>query len=150
MLFEAPLSPYDWGVKAVDQNDKNSATLAAIANLIDKYRPDVVAVEDSSEARSRRSLRVRKLYRQIAALCEQEVIELYAYPKAAIRAAFKQFAPKSKHDIAVVIASHIPEFRYRIPPKRKIWLPQDPRQSLFDAAALGLTFYAADGRSFSA
>jgi hypothetical protein len=35
----------------------------------------------------------------------------------------------------------IPEFAPRLPPERKIWLPEHANMSLFDAAILTLTYF---------
>jgi hypothetical protein len=48
---------------------------------------------------------------------------------------------------AQFIASHIPVFRPLLPPPRKIWNSEDARMSIFDAAALVLTFFDAEAVS---
>lgn len=52
----------------------------------------------------------------------------------------------SRHDIAEHIAKMVPALSYQVPPKRRAWDSEDIRQSLYDAAALGLTFYGSTGR----
>lgn len=84
MLFSSPLAPYDWGVKSVRHRDKNRHTLREVVKLLEYYRPDAVIIEDTSERGTRRSARIRRLYRLIASTAEAECIEVYAYPKAAV------------------------------------------------------------------
>jgi|SRR5690348_15036174 hypothetical protein len=48
---------------------------------------------------------------------------------------------------AQFIASHIPVFQPLLPPPRKIWNSEDARMSIFDAAALALTFFDAEAVS---
>ena len=60
---------------------------------------------------------------------------------------FASVGAGTKYEIAKAIATQIPAFAHRLPRLRKIWMSEDPRQSLFDAAALGLTFFARHIRS---
>lgn len=148
VLFHTPLAPYDWGVKAVRHRDKNLHTIREVMKLIDQYRPDALVIEDTTETGTKRSSRIRRLYRKLDAEVTVEGIDVYAYGRDAVRMCFEKFEATTKHQIAVAIAGHIEAFAHRLPPKRKIWQSPDGRQSLFDAAALGLTFYAAAGTSF--
>jgi len=141
VLFEGPQSPYDWGVKEIRKKHKNEQTLASIHALIERYRPDYLIIEDHIEHGSRRSSRIRRLYRMIAHLAETEQIDLFRYSRRAIRACFEPAGARTKFEIAQAIARQIPAFAHRLPRVRKIWMSEDPRQSLFDAAALGITYY---------
>ena len=143
VLFEGPLSPYDWGIKGVNQNDKNASILEQVKKLIDQYRPDAIVIEDTSEKESRRSVRIRKLYRLITRLAETEYVPLFSYSKEAVRKCFESAGVSTKHDIASAIAREIPAFINQLPRKRKAWTTEDRKQALFDAAALGITHYVA-------
>lgn len=142
VLFEGRESPYDWGVKEVRKKDKNKHTVKGIHALIEKYRPDYLVIEDYTEKGSRRSSRIRRLYRQLVALAASEYIDVCRYSKSTIRACFEPSGARTKREIAKDIAREIPAFAHRLPRVRKCWMSEDPKQSLFDAAALGLVFYA--------
>jgi hypothetical protein len=141
-LFNGPGQLYDWGIKHVRSGNKNVQTLAAIEQLLIRYDPHAIVLEDVQEAGSRRVARVRKLMREIEQLADRAKADVYAYPWHIVFSVFKEYEPKTRHDLAIVIADMLPAIKRRLPPKRKIWLPQDPRQALFDATALGLTHYA--------
>lgn len=142
VLFEGPESPYDWGVKLFSGRMKNEKCLEAIRFLIDRHQPFAIAIEDVSEGGVRRSPRIRRLYLKIANLAENEHIEVNRYTKRMIQTAFRSTGAKTKHEIAEAIGAHIPAFKHRLPPERKPWMSEDSRMSLFDAAALGLTYYS--------
>lgn len=142
VLFEGPLSPYDWAVKEVRKKNKNECTLEHINVLIQRYRPDYLLIEDHTEKGSRRSSRIRRLYRSIIHLAKVEQIEVMRYGKTAIRACFGPEGAHTKYEIAKAIAREIPALAHRLPPRRKAWMSEDPRQGMFDAAALGVVFYA--------
>jgi hypothetical protein len=141
-IFDGPGQLIDWGIKHVRRGDKNKESLATIERLIVRYDPHAIAIEDVTEAGSRRVSRVRALYREIEKLADRANLECYAYPWQMVFSVFKDGKPKTRHDLAQMVAVILPDIARRLPPKRKIWLPQDPRQALFDAAALGITCYA--------
>jgi len=147
VLFEGPESPFDWGVKEVKEKHKNTKTLDEIKKLIDQYRPEVLVIEDLTNGESRRTSRIRKLYRMLAHLATTEYVDLQRYKKSQIKECFGFVGASSKYEIAKAIAIQIPAFAHRIPPFRKPWMSEDPRQNLFDAAALGLTYFARHVRS---
>lgn len=142
VLFENSQNPYDWGVKDIRKNEKNQATLEGVRALIERYRPDYLVIEEYAEPGSRRSSRIRRLYRMITHLAESECIDVSRIPRSAVRACFASVGAKTKFEIARAVAVEIPALAHRLPPLRKIWMSEDPRQSLFDAAALGVAFYA--------
>lgn len=142
VLFEGPESPFDWGVKEVKGPNKNARTLAEIRHLLDRYRPEVLVIEDTSGKESRRTSRIRKLYRALAHLAQAEYVDLCRFSPANVKACFASVGASTKYEIAKAIATQIPAFAHRLPRLRRVWMSEDPRQSLFDAAALGLTYFA--------
>ncbi len=149
VFFEGPDSPFDWGVKEVKEKPKNTKTVDEIKKLIDQYRPEVLVIEDTADGGSRRTSRIRKLYRTLAHLAAAEYIDLYRYKKIEITQCFASVGARTKHEIARAIAMQIPAFAHRMPPFRKPWMSEDPRQSLFDAVALALVFYQQTSHSDS-
>lgn len=61
VLFEGPESPFDWGVKEIKEKHKNTKTLDEIKKIIDRLRPEVLVIEDTTGKDSRRTSRIRKL-----------------------------------------------------------------------------------------
>lgn len=140
-LFEGPLSPVDWGVREIRSKNKNARCLKSITRLIETHQPDALVIEDWSEAGSRRSSRIRRLYRAVEAWAENQSIDTYRYSRNLIRETFSNLGALTKQEIAEVIAKHIPAFDHRLPPIRRPWMSEDPRMGLFDAAALTFTFF---------
>lgn len=145
VLFEGPESPFDWGVKILKEPHRNEKTLDEIKLLIDRYRPEALVIEDLDERGARRSARIRKLNRMITHLARIEFVELYRFPQSAVHTYFASVGATTKYEIAKAISTQIPAFAHRMPRFRKAWMSQDSRQALFDAAALGLVFYASRG-----
>jgi hypothetical protein len=145
VLFEGPESPYDWGVREIREKHRIAKTLDALKNLIDRYRPEAIVIEDTNDRKLRPSSRIRKLYRTLVHLASTEYVEVYRFPNEAVKRYFRSVGASTKFEIAKAIARQIPAFGHRLPSYRKAWMNVDPRQSLFDAAALGLVFYASRG-----
>lgn len=141
-LFEAPLSPLDWGIKDIRGTRKNALTLEAAKKLIEIHQPDVLVLQDVSAPESRRTERIRRLHRLIASHAEGQAIEVCRYTRKQIKAYFKDSGATTRYEIAQVIAAQIHAFGHRLPPVRHIWESEDSRMSLFDAASLALTFYS--------
>jgi hypothetical protein len=144
-IFEGPGDLIDWGIKRVQANEKNRNCLAAIEHLIVRFDPHAIVFEDTDEAGARRSARVKHLLRGVEKLADRASLDTYCYPWQMVFEVFKDGKPTTRHDLATMIAVILPAIKKRLPPKRKPWLPMDPRQALFDAAALGISHYAVNG-----
>ena len=141
MLFEGPLTPFDWGQKDCRPKQKNACTLAKVEHLVARYHPAVLVLETLPRG-ARQTPRLRALYLALRHLAASEDIAIIEYSRGAIRSSFSPLGARTKYEIAQVIARQIPAFHHRLPRLRsKCWMSLDLRQSLFDAAALGLTYY---------
>jgi hypothetical protein len=144
-LFEGPLAPVDWGVKDIRGGEKNAKSLEAAKSLIERLQPDVLVLEDFSGPRGRRTERIRRLQRLIASHADGQAIEVRSYSRKNIRECFKAIGALTRYEIAQAIASQVHAFGHQLPPVRKIWMSEDARMSLFDAASLVMTFYCRSG-----
>ena len=143
VVFQGPEHPFDWGVKEIRGSQKNALTLLGIKKLMRQYRPEALVIEETGPG-SRRGARIRVLYRLLVKIAHREQITVVRYTRAQVLATFEAEKAWTRPEIAKAIATRIPAFALRLPPLRKIWMSEDPRQSLFDAAALGITFYGCD------
>ena len=110
VFFESPESPFDWGVKVIKEKHKNTVTLDEIKKLIERYRPEVLVIEDTTTGDTRRTSRIRKLYRMLAQLAGAEYVDLYRVSKGAIKECFASVGAGTKYEIAKTIAIQIPGF----------------------------------------
>lgn len=143
VLFEGPYSPIEWGVKDIRGKERNALTFEACKQLLGRLQPDILVLQDCHrEKPAYRSERIRRLHWLIAGHAQSEAIELHAYTRKDVRACFASAGAATRYEIAQVLASQLRAFKLRLPPKHtKIWKSEDPRMSLFDAAALAWTFY---------
>lgn len=127
--------PYDWGVKRVDSAGKNFRIVKAIAELIRTYQPATIVIEET-RGKTRRRERNRALLATIAKLAEKKGVEVVRYTRAEVRTSFAESGATTRPEIAKAIAAKTPEFAAALPRPRKIWVSEDRKQSIFDAAAL--------------
>jgi len=88
VLFEGPESPFDWGMSFIDQRTRNAEVLAATENLIERYHPVVLVLEDIRHPKARRSMRSKRLFRSLLALAAASEVELQTYTREALRQVF--------------------------------------------------------------
>lgn len=143
-IFDGPWVLVDWGVKEASGQQKNEIGLRKVQELMARYRPAVVVVEDYRGEGSRKSERVERLIDAISAHAGFARIVVYRYSRAQIRKLFSKFGATNKQEISREIVRRLPELQWYQPPMRKIWLPEDRRMSIFDAAALAFTHFHRD------
>ena len=141
VLFESPLSIIDWGKTSEHGRHKNDICVAFVKRLIDRYSPDVIVLENYQAKDTRRSIRVKLLNRSLHVLATVNNIEVIRFRQMDVRLTFAKIGAKTKYDRSRVIASMLPALSHRLPPVRKAWMSEDSRMALFEAAALGLTYY---------
>jgi hypothetical protein len=140
ILFLDPTDPIDWGIKEVRGSQKNVRCLGETKKLLRRYQPDVVVTEAYERLETKRGPRIRSLLRDAEGLAVREGAIVVTYTRADVQRTFDPKRAVSRPEIARQIAQQIPALAMKLPPPRQIWMGEDPRQSLFDAAALGLTY----------
>lgn len=142
VVFEGALTPFDWGTVGIAGPNKNAKILQRIEAIVEKSHPQAIILQDTS----RRCARIRALSLAIQHMASSTRIDVHSYDRATIRHCFAPAGARTKVEIAHAIARMIPAFAHRLPPVRKIWMTEDMRQSLFDAAALVLVYYGRSAR----
>ena len=138
-LFESPMAPVDWGIASA-KTGRNARLAARFERLLERYEPAVLVLEEF-EGRAGRADRIQMLCRQFIHLAACKGMETPVYQRAVIRTVFASVGASTRFEIAQVIATTLDAFSHRLPRKRRPWESADPRQSLFDAAALAMTYF---------
>jgi Holliday junction resolvasome RuvABC endonuclease subunit len=130
----------DWGLRKTRRRKKANG-IRRVIELLERYQPDALVVEDVSSKHAGRSPRIRRLVKAVVALGAERRIPTYSFPRSQIRAVFLQSGAFTKEEIAAAVAKRFPALDVRLPPKRRPWMSEDARIYLFEAAALALTFF---------
>jgi len=143
-LFEGPLAPVDWGI-AIAKRNKTAKCMARFEKLINQYRPSSIVLEKLEANTSPTGDRVRILAENMSGFASNRDIDALVYSRADIGEVLAHDKKATRRTVAYAVAEILPILRDRLPPARKLWQPEDGRQCLFDAAALGITHYALTG-----
>jgi hypothetical protein len=138
-VLEGPASLIDWGIRTTGRADNAKASLV-IDRLIDRYRPDVLALEDWDSAGSRRCGRVQTLLDRIAA-AEGKRVLVRLITRMQIRTIAPLPLTSTKQGRAQFLADRFPELQPFLPPVRKPWMPEDDRMAIFDALSFAVACF---------
>src|SRR5437762_8120983 len=139
VIFEGPDELLDWGVRSFREgvNAVRIPPAQKLAALLDDFAPFTVVLE-------KRESRTRKLYGKIGTVLREAVKRRTPVRWVTRRMVKRAFAghDRNKDEIASVLGERFPELMAKVPPKRKIWQSEDYRMTIFDAAALGVAYFA--------
>jgi len=102
-VLEGPERLIDWGVKETKKN-KNARTLKLIEDLIERYQPSVIVVEDYAGKGSRRCRRIQGLIKEISKLASKRQIRARSFSRVKVKQAFSESGASNKYEIAQDIA----------------------------------------------
>jgi len=139
-VFEGPARLVDWGTKDT-RTEKERATLYKLEELVTLFRPAVIVVENCDHPKSRRNARVSRLIERILLAAHAFGVHGRTLPIATVYKTFAGTGAGTKYAIATALVRVFPELMVRLPRKRKPWQTEDSRMSIFDAVALGLTYF---------
>jgi hypothetical protein len=132
----------DWGLRTTGKAD-NGKSAHAIEALIDRFRPDILALENWDAPGSRRCHRVDLLLNGIASSRDRR-LRVRLVSKRQVSGIGPLPHTATKHGRARLVADRFPELEPFLPPVRKIWMHEDDRMSIFDAASFALACLPAE------
>lgn len=144
VVMERPERCVNWGLKETRgksdgpderRDNRNAHCLRQIAGIVERYKPDLIAVEDIAHG-SRRGERARDLILRVHDLGFEQNLPTRAVSKHELGRAFGLSGAATKEAVARMLAEKFPELALRLPPPRKPWSGSDPRMSIFGAAGM--------------
>jgi len=128
-VLEAPTFLVDWGERVIPA--KTGDLLRKVDELLSRYAPDLLVIEDVAVPHTRRRKRARKEIRSIELLALKRGLPADRISRLAV---IDAFAPaKSKFEVALRLAETFPTLAERLPRQRKVWTTEDARMNIFDA-----------------
>jgi hypothetical protein len=141
VLFEAPLVPVDWGI-AFARQGRNERLMKRFDRLLSRYEPSVLVMEEFEKSLSRRAGITERLCRSMIHNAKCRGMDTHTFRLSVIRSVFATAGASTRYEIAEIVRQQIAAFSHRMPRKRTLLVREDPKQSLFDAAAAALTYFA--------
>lgn len=136
-VFDGPSELIDWGVRSSKHKGKDVKIpiLQKLAGLISYHEPEIIVIKTPKSA----IVRARSLV--VVELARRHRIKMRIIPDAVIRRAFPQHS-RNKYQIATAIAEQFPELSPRLGARRKVWQSERHSMSIFDAAAIALSYFS--------
>ena len=139
VVMSGPFSLVDWGTRRTIK-DKNAVCLARLSELLDRFDPHTLVLEDPSQ-NPRRSSRIQRLYLGMSGVCHGRSIDLAVFSRADVHRCYATVGAKGWQDIAEAVARQLEPFRKLVPSRRKAWQSESRRMSIFAAAAIAMTYW---------
>jgi hypothetical protein len=130
----------DWGVRSF-RTGINAVKIPAATKflaLLDEFSPSAVLVGERLTGRTAKRSRILATIERQARSCRIPVRYL---SRRDVNRAFVGFE-SNKYEVASALALQFPDLALRLPPRRKCWQSEDYRMGIFDAAALGVAYFA--------
>lgn len=129
----------DWGLHRMSRDQ-----LTAVDELLDRYRPDVVILEEPDALRSERRSVMRRLLRRTSTHAASRGIAVIPVSRHEVRQIWAKRGVTSKYVTAAEIARVFPEVDYLVLPPRKSFQTEQARADIFDAISLILHVFGTD------
>ncbi len=142
-VFDAAGALLEWGI-ASGKEGRSPRLLRRFKRLLTRFDPAVLVLE-AHDGEHKRADRIVELYRAFARAAADAGARGYTYDREAVAFALDIPHRSSRYEVALKVADFLPELSHRIPRKQAFGASEDPRQSLFAAAALALTYFTAMG-----
>lgn len=119
---------------------------AAMANkrlvaLLKSFSPSAIVIKRERWDRAQTSSHIRTLVEVVLEISSAHSIPIHLIQHDDVRRTFRNMGCETRDEIATTLAHIFPELVWKIPPKRRAWQSEHPRMAIFDAIALGLTYW---------
>jgi len=134
-VLEAPAFLMDWGERIVPA--KTGGLLSKVDELLSRYKPALLVVEDVAAKGCRRRKRAREEIKCMEQLAKSRGVRVEQASRLAV---LRTFAPaRNKYEVALRLAQVFPVLGDHLPRRRKAWMSEDQRTNTFDALGLAAT-----------
>ena len=110
--------------------------------LVDVLHPTIVVFRKISSESGRDRPKTRKLAHAMRRACHRLSLQVALLSREHVRNCFKMRGARTKHEIASVLAQEFPVLAWKLPPRRRNYDHEHWNMPIFDAVALGLTYFS--------
>jgi hypothetical protein len=141
-VLDGPLQLLDFGVSGSAQPGFQANR---IEKLVRKFQPRIIVLRKVPTGSKRDSPAVQAAIKNIRITARRLPVSVVSIEKRFIDQTFRQHCKPTKRQIALLLSAGFPALKWYLPNERKIWMPEDRRMQYFDAAALGMAYFASEG-----
>ena len=146
-IFEGPDRLLDWGVYFFPPEVEGGAIVASkrVGDLMRLFTPSVIVIKKADRGSASRGSGLTPILKAIRRESSVRSIPVCLIRRKDVRRAFRVFQGNNKHENAAALTQIFPELLWKLPPKRKFYDGEHPRLILFDAIAVGFTYWQLNG-----
>lgn len=152
VVLEGPEKLLTWGIRtyrATDVDRRAQLVRKRISPLLKMFRPSVIVANHVSGLNVRRGSGHFQIVRAIEAEGQAQSADLVLLGRKEVQRMFGQFGRTTKDAIAAQATLFFPELTWKLPPSRKAWMSEHHNLTIFDAVALGITYFNSRRNSLS-
>src|SRR5262249_21239199 len=127
--------PVDWGLW---RTDSGRDALEVFERMLDTCPAELLILEDPRAIGCQRRARMRTLLRDLATHAKEWGLEIHWIARQRVRDYWASQGVSRKDAVATAIAERFPVLQPLVPRHRKIFMDEEPRSRIFDAASLVL------------
>jgi hypothetical protein len=116
-----------------------------VERLARRFQPEIIVMRKVPAGSSRDTPAMQAAIRSIRAKAKELCIRVVSIDKGLVKRTFRGHGKPTKYNIALLLAACFPALTWYVPRKRKPWKPEDRRMHYFDAAAMGMAYFASQG-----
>jgi hypothetical protein len=139
-IYEGPRRLLDHGTTVVPFEGAGSST-SKFSDLLKISMPSVIIVKKERWEDMVAHPQAKRLTEKLTREANAREIEIRLLEQNALRATFRNLNCETKAEISAALSRFFPNLAWQLPPPRKIWDSEHPRQSVFDAIALGFAYW---------
>jgi hypothetical protein len=142
-VFEGHRVLRDSGLRVYRAVGEAEAAMASkrLAMLLRSFSPSAIVVKRERWDRAQTNTHIKSLVEVMIQVTSAHSIPIFLVEQDNVRKTFRNMGCETRDEIATALARIFPELSWRLPPKRRAWQSEHPRMAMFDAIALGLTFW---------
>lgn len=139
-IFEGPRNLLDMGTMVLPSMPDESVR-SRFSDLLRLSLPSIIVVRNDRWENMMSDPNTRQFTEVLTNQSKARGIQIRALEQNKVNATFRNLGCDTKADISSALARIFPELVWRLPPERKAWESEHPRQTVFDAIALGLAYW---------
>ena len=144
VVFEGSRQLLDWGVRSYRKTDRfpGSSVRRKLGALLSDFLPSVIVLRAFETSAVKMNVKRTRIFVAIQKDARSRRIPVRLIRHQGVKKVFGNQRRMTKHQMATLLAELLPDLAWNLPLKRKPWESEDYRMSIFDAAALGVVYFA--------
>ena len=133
----------EWGARRYAMR-RTGADAAAkkLQYLLDLYVPSLIVAREPRNSPNGQSEATNKVIKKLRQAAEERGIPFELLRRNDIQRFYDERYLETKHAIASWLADHFSVLKPMLPPRRRLWTPENYQSAMFDAVATKVAFYS--------